>query len=277
MTAAGSGRADSLRERWVDVRGTSIRVRVRGSGRPLLMLMGIGASLDLWQPLADRLVLRNFSVITLDLPGAGLSEAPFPPVRMDGLADVVDAVATHLDLESYDLLGVSFGGIVAQEVARRHPGRVRRLTLCATAPGLGGLPGKPSALIHMWHPLRYWSRGYARRVAPHIYGGQARRGEPGARATLHHRFDHAPSLYGYLTQMYAVTGWSSLPWLRTLRARTLVLHGTDDPIVPTTNGRLLAKLIPDARLYLMEGGGHLFVLDEPGHTAAVVGDFLAAP
>jgi len=91
------------------------------------------------------------------------------------------------------------------------------------------------------------------------------------------RFAHAPSLGGYFAQLYAITGWSSVPWLPRLPQRTLVIAGDDDPIVPLANGRILNRLIPDARLHIVRGGGHLFLLERPADIAALVTDFLTAP
>ena len=84
-----------------------------------------------------------------------------------------------------------------------------------------------------------------------------------------------PSVRGYLGQMYAIAGWTSLPWLHRLRQPTLVLAGDDDPIVPLLNGRILVRRIPDARLHVVDGGGHLLLLERPAEMAALVTGFLA--
>ena len=83
-----------------------------------------------------------------------------------------------------------------------------------------------------------------------------------------------PTLRGYLGQLYAIAGWTSLPWLHGLRQPTLVLAGDDDPIVPSTNGRILARCIPGARLHVVRGGGHLFLLERPSEMATLVADFV---
>ena len=80
---------------------------------------------------------------------------------------------------------------------------------------------------------------------------------------------------GYLAQLYAIAGWTSLPWLSRLRQPTLVIAGDDDPIVPLVNGRLLNRLIPDARLHVVDGGGHLFLLERPAEMADLVTRFLS--
>ena len=147
--------------------------------------------------------------------------------------------------------------------------------LAATGPGLGGVPGSPRVLLALATPRRYYQPDYYRHIAGRIYGGAARR-DPDA--LLHGspaRFVERPTLRGYLGQLYAITGWTSLPWLHRLRQPTLVLAGDDDPIVPLINARILAHRIPDARLHIVPGGGHLFLLEQPAEMAALVTRFLA--
>ena len=88
------------------------------------------------------------------------------------------------------------------------------------------------------------------------------------------RFTHRPTVRGYVGQIYSIAGWTSTPWLWRLRQPTLVLAGNDDPIVPLINGRILAWLIPDARLQVIAGAGHLFILEDPAGVAARVCEFL---
>src|SRR3954464_15720444 len=122
------------------VRAAGLRLRVgrHGSGPPLLLITGIGAHLDMWSPFARFAGERE--LITFDPPGAGLSQRPRRPLRMTGLAGVLTELLDALGLERVDVLGYSFGGGLAQELAHRAPERVRRLVLCATAPGIGGRP-----------------------------------------------------------------------------------------------------------------------------------------
>jgi poly(3-hydroxyoctanoate) depolymerase len=263
------------RIRFLSLGGNRVRVSVRGQGRPLLLVMGIGASLDMWGPFEEAMVPLGYQVISFDLPGTGGSPAVFPPKRMRGLAKVAVRLIDELGLRQVDVLGVSFGGIVAQEIVRQAPDRVRRLVLCATGPGLGGVPGKPSALRHMVTSKRYRSPHHAARIAAELYGGRARL-DPSLHATMTSRFMRPPSAYGYLAQLYAITGWTSVPWLWRVRLPTLILNGDDDPIVRTVNGRIMAALIPHSTLHVIRGGGHLFLLDQTVETVGLVDDFLSA-
>jgi poly(3-hydroxyalkanoate) depolymerase len=261
--------------RIVDVDGIRLRISVRGCGPPLLLVTGLGASLDMAQPFERELTARGIQTVAFDAPGIGESTAYTLPRRMPGIARTVEAMLDALGYDRVDVLGVSLGGVVAQQLAHQAPRRVRRLVLAATGPGLGGAPGSPRVLLALATPRRYYQPDYYRRIAGRIYGGQARR-DPDA--LLHGspaRFVERPSVRGYLGQMYAIAGWTSLPWLHRLRQPTLVLAGDDDPIVPLLNGRILVRRIPDARLHVVDGGGHLFLLERPAEMAALVTGFLA--
>jgi poly(3-hydroxyoctanoate) depolymerase len=262
--------------RFVDAGGVRIRTAVRGSGSPLLVITGLGASLDLSTPFDRELAARGVQAVSFDAPGIGESSPYRWPRRMPGIARTVEQTLDALGYDGVDILGVSLGGVIAQQFAHQAPHRVRRLILAATGPGLGGVPGSPRVLLALATPRRYYQPDYYRRIAGQVYGGAARR-DPDA--LLHGslaRFIERPTLSGYLGQIYAITGWTSVPWLRTLRQPTLVLAGDDDPIVPLVNGRILAWCIPDARLQVVRNGGHLFLLEQPAAMAALVASFLTA-
>lgn len=266
---------DQRQLRFVDVDGIRLRTSVRGVGRPLLLITGLGASLELARPFEQKLTARGVQTVAFDAPGIGESTAYTLPRRMPGIARTIEAMLDALGYDRVDVLGVSLGGVVAQQLAHQAPRRVRRLVLAATGPGLGGAPGSPRVLLALATPRRYYQPDYYRRIAGRIYGGQARR-DPDA--LLHGspaRFVERPSVRGYLGQLYAIAGWTSLPWLHRIRQRTLVLAGDDDPIVPLLNGRILVRRIPDARLHVVDGGGHLFLLERPAEMAALVTGFLA--
>jgi len=258
---------------FVTVDGIRLRVRVRGSGPPLLLVMGLGGSIELWDPLVEAIEGRE--TIAYDAPGTGESELPGRPLSMSQLAAVADGLVLQLGYDRVDLLGVSFGGAVAQQLAFQAPGRVGRLVLAATTCGLGAVPGNPLAMAMLLTPYRYYSRRHLELVAPFLYGGGA--GEPTltdqqALARLH----RPPSLRGYYMQLMAMAGWSSLPFLRSIRQPTLVMAGDDDPIVAPANGQILARLIPDARLHVVKGGGHLFLIDRARESADVIEQFLGS-
>jgi poly(3-hydroxyalkanoate) depolymerase len=262
--------------RFVEVDGVRLRTSVRGSGRPLLVITGLGASLDVAERFERELVGRGVQVIGFDAPGVGESSAYAWPRRMSGVAETVRQMVQALGYDRIDVLGVSLGGAVAQQLARQAQGLVRRLVLAATGPGLGGVPGSPAALLALATPRRYHQPDYFRRIAGRVYGGLARRDPDLVLGGSVARFVEPPTLRGYLGQLYAIAGWTSLPWLHGIRRPTLVLAGDDDPIVPSINARILAGCIPGARLHVVRGGGHLFLLERPLEMAALVADFVDA-
>jgi poly(3-hydroxyoctanoate) depolymerase len=261
--------------RHVDVGDVRLRVSVRGTGRPLLLVTGLGASLDLAAPFEEELCARGRQVISFDAPGVGGSTAYRWPRRLGGVAETVVGLLDRLGIDEVDVLGVSLGGAVAQQLARSAPHRVRGLVLAATAPGLGGVPGSPHVLMTLATPRRYRDPAYYRQIAGRIYGGAARTDPAGLVHAALGRF-RPPSTWGYAGQLYSIAGWSSLPWLHTLRHPTLVLAGDDDPIVPVVNGHLMAWRIPGARMHVVRGGGHLFILERPAEIADLVTSFLDA-
>ena len=255
--------------RTIPVGEVRLRTSVRGTGRPLLLITGLGASLELAEPFEQELAARGRQVISFDAPGIGGSTPYRSPRRMPGLVRTVTGLLDALGLDQVDVFGVSLGGVVAQQLARQAPDRVRCLVLAATAPGLGGMPGAPSALLALTTPRRYRDPEHYLQIAGRIYGGMART-DP--RRLLHTVIGRVrpPSLAGYVGQLYAITGWSSLPWLHALRQPTLVLAGDDDPIIPLVNGRILAWRIPDSRLHVVRGGGHLFIFQRPPGIAGLI-------
>ena len=158
-----------------------------------------------------------------------------------------------------DVVGFSYGGAVAQQLAIDHPERIRRLVLAATTCGWGAVPGPLQAMAVFAHSLRLYSPAYFERVAATLYGGVTSR-DAGSRA--HEGARHAANLqasYGYAMQLLGATGWTSLPYLERIRHETLVINGDDDPLVPVANAELLARRIPRATLEIVEEAGHLFL------------------
>lgn len=261
----------------IQVGGQRLRVSIQGEGRPLLLINGIGATADLFEPFRDALAERGgWQTIAFDAPGVGGSPAPMYPPTMRCLAGTVAGLIAELGHDRVDVLGLSWGGALAQELARRHPERVRRLVLVATMHGWTSLPGRPAAMSILASPARYYFPAYLRRVAPTLYGREILDHPDLLRRHAQLRAGRPPSPVGYTWQLWALRRWTSLPWLHKLGAPTLVLAGDDDPIIPLTNLELMARRIPHAELQVVEGGGHLFLFLRPAAMADRVSTFLAA-
>jgi len=262
------------------VGGRQLRVAVRpGVARavrrpPLLLINGIGASLELLEPFV-REVDPGVDVIRFDPPGVGGSAEPPGPYRFTGLCALIAGLLTELAVDVVDVLGISWGGAVAQHFAAFQRARCRRLVLVSTATGSLMVPARPSVLAHMVTPRRYLDRAFMERVAGSIYGGSAREDPERIAAAMNNGNRVGPSR-GYLYQLTAGAGWTSVPFLPLLRQRTLILSGDDDPIIPLANARLMKLLIPKARLHVFHGG-HLGLVSEATELAPIVDAFLTAP
>lgn len=239
------------------------------SGPPLLIFNGIGASVDLLEPL--MLGLTNVPTLTFDLPGVGASQASILVRRLPGFAQLARELLDDLGIDSVNVMGISWGGGLAQQFTRQYPQRVHRLVLAATSTGHLMVPPRPSVILRMATPLRYLSAGYFKTIAGAIYGGDFRNDT--ALTERHVRRMAPPSIIGYLNQLWALSGWTSAFWLHRLTQPTLVMAGDDDPIVPLVNARLLARLIPDAQLEIFDCG-HLFLLTRLERSVATLERFL---
>ena len=261
----------------VTVRGRRLRVQVRRpqavSGPPLLVINGIGAALDLLDPFVDALPADR-EVVRFDPPGVGGSPDVLLPYHLTTFAPIVGDLIAELGYGRVDVLGYSWGGALAQQLAVVRAAQVRRLVLVATTTGALAVPAGPRVLCRFLNPRWMRNPAAALAAASEFYGGTVRTHPERAAATL---AGIAHSLHrsrrGYAQQLAAIVGWTSLPVLRLIRARTLVVAGDDDPIIPALNATILSRGIPDARVH-RHPGGHLAIVTEAPELAAVTAEFL---
>ena len=276
-----SRQTDTYVMRWemirnISVDGQVIRTSVRAGDParpPLVMANGIGASLELLQPFVDE-IDPDIGVIRFDVPGVGGSPLPSRPYRFGGLVRLLDLVLDQLGYDRIDMLGVSWGGALAQQFALRKPRRCRRLVLASTATGSLMIPAGPRILKNMATPRRYRDPGYAVQIAANVYGGRLREDPELARELLHKHLRLGPSR-GYAYQLLAGLGWTSLPFLPLIRQQTLILAGADDPIIPLINARIMCRLLPHADVLIYDDG-HLGLLTCAPELGKAVTNFLRA-
>lgn len=266
-SSPGSGRRFVLA--W---RGLWISGAVHGKGDPLLLIMGLGGNVEMWEPLMPHLPGRR--LITFDAPGTGMSSLPMIAVTVPELANLAAAVLDHLHVQHADVLGYSYGGSVAQQLAVQHPHRVDRLVLVATTCGVGAEPADPQVASALASPWRYYSREYFKRTAPLVYGGLVGRDESVQDRLFNARSERPPHPYGYFLQLVGGSDWSSLSFLRDITHATLVLAGDQDPLVPIAAVQQISDAVPHGRTHIVPGAGHLLLMDEPQRSGAVISDFL---
>jgi poly(3-hydroxyalkanoate) depolymerase len=229
--------------------------------------------MELLQPFVDALDPRR-GIIRFDMPGIGGSPAPVLPYHLATSAPLLAGLLDQLGHERADVLGISWGGGLAQQFALSRPDRAGRLVLVATGTGALMVPACPGVLLRMLTPRRHRDPGYAARIAGELYGGSARKDPVVARDLLHATTRLGPAR-GYYYQLLSAAGWTSLPRLPWLRTPTLILAGDDDPVIPLANARIMHRLIPRSELHIYHGG-HLELAAHPERIAPVVEAFLDA-
>ncbi|MEP7191311.1 MAG: alpha/beta fold hydrolase [Actinomycetota bacterium] len=204
--------------------GLRIAIRVQGKGDPLLLMNGMTRPMRSWANVIGG--LEDRTVVSFDAPGVGASPTSVRPLSIAELATVAESVLDAAGFADADVLGYSHGGAVAQELAHQAPDRVRGLILAATSCGMGATPGAGQDMLR--------SLGVPRVASPWPL----------------------PDPLGFLWQSMAVSSWSSIPFLGSIRSRTLVVCGSRDRVVPPSNSRVLARRIPGASLVMLQGAGH---------------------
>jgi poly(3-hydroxyalkanoate) depolymerase len=255
LTGSEFGTSKRSVERLIPALGQQIRVSVRaGSGVPLVLCNGIGASLEVLDPFVDQLD-PDTTVVRFDVPGIGGSSDSPLPYTFPYLAAVLGRLLRALGLggEGVDVLGLSWGGALAQQFAFQNPSRCRRLILASTGVGIGMVPAAPAVLAKLLTPQRFLDRDHAAKIAGELYGGSARTDA----SIVQRLFDRqlmAGSAVGYAHQLLAASVWSSLFALPLIRQPTFIVAGTDDPIIPVINARIMSRLLPHATMHLHTGG-----------------------
>jgi poly(3-hydroxyalkanoate) depolymerase len=263
--------------RRVRVLGQDVRVAVRpgaGVGPPLVLCNGLGASLDLLEPFVAELP-PDIEVVSFDVPGVGGSSIPRVPYNFALMSLLLGRLLRKLGYDAVDMLGISWGGGLAQQFAFQNPRRCRRLVLVSTGTGSLMVPAHPRILAKMVTPRRFRDPDFAVSIAASLYGGQLRDHPQLAKRILHEQA-RLGSRRGYALQLAAGIGWTSLPFLPMLRQRTLVLAGDDDPIIPVINARMINHLLPHSELHVFHDG-HLGLVTRAAELGPIVASFLSEP
>jgi poly(3-hydroxyalkanoate) depolymerase len=253
------------------VDGRTLRVAVWRASKataklPILFFNGIGANIEAMAPMAELLDDRDF--ITFDMPGIGGSPDPVVPYNAILMSRIAALLLDRFDMLIVDVMGVSWGGAMAQQFALQNTARTNKLILVATSAGMLMVPGNPASLVKMADPRRYIDPEFMAKHFKTLYGGMVgNKSEHIGRIT-------PPSKTGYFYQLMAMMGWTSAPFLPFMKTETLIMMGDDDQIVPLANGKFLNFLIPNSELFVVKNGGHLFLLSHVEESIAKIRAFL---
>ena len=263
----------------VKANGINIYYRVQGKGEPLILIMGLGGECGDWilQACAFK---KYYRVVTFDNRGVGKSDKPGEPYTIKTMADDTVGLMDHLGIDKAHILGVSMGGMIAQEVAINYPKRVKKLILVSTTAGRDEKGGHSPGLLKAMGLKEGFSDEDIKSVdiGKVMTSLNAHAFSSGAIKTVAVPFCWVRTklfgIKGVKGQFEAVMTHSTLDRLHTIKAPTLVIAGAEDRIVPSSSSDVLANRIPDARLVKVEGGSHTLVAEKRGRFNREVLDFL---
>ncbi|HEY2571189.1 MAG TPA: alpha/beta hydrolase [Solirubrobacteraceae bacterium] len=246
---------------------------------PLLLIMGMsGTSLHWGEPFL-QLLRKDFDVIVYDHRGVGASTPLGGSVTIRQMADDAAGLLAALELDDAHVIGISMGGMVAQELALDHPERVRTLTLgCTYCGGEDSTLADESVMRELAAAIASGERERALRAGWEINVSDTMAADDEAYASFRAiGMRRAVAVPVILEQLQACAAHDAHARLTQLAIPTLVIHGTDDRLLPVQNGRVIASRIPAARVEIFDGVGHLFFWERPERSAELVREHAAAP
>jgi pimeloyl-ACP methyl ester carboxylesterase len=248
-----------------------------GEGPPLLLIMGMSGTKHHWGDRVLEELRRDFDTIVYDHRDAGDSTKTSQPFSIADLAKDAAGLLESLEIDSAHVMGISMGGMVAQELALARPERIRSLTLgCTYCGGEGSLLTSEGVMRRLAEGMSSGDRERAVRTAWEVNVSPKFAAEEDAYARfLANGMRYAMPVPVIMEQMRAITAHDTSARLPELGLPTLVVHGTLDQMLPVENGHMIARLIPDSRLEILKGIGHMYFLEEPERSAQLVRDHAA--
>ncbi|SEE69471.1 Pimeloyl-ACP methyl ester carboxylesterase [Rhizobiales bacterium GAS191] len=266
----------TMRRAWVN--GITIAYDIRGSGPPLILIMGYRLSSSAWPPDFIEALAKRFTLVSFDNRGTGLSDKPTCGYALSNMAKDVGGLMDHLGIESANVIGYSMGGAVAQELACHHPERVRSLVLCATLCGGPRAVYAHPAVISVMRDLDGLDPvAAARRIWTVTYEPAylaANRDE--VERQMHREIVSPTPLHAADLQFQAFVDFNSSQALSAVRSPTLIITGDRDELIPPRNSEILAELISGARLTILHGCAHRAIWESTSECVTLIGDFLQA-
>jgi len=263
------------------INGVKIHYNEAGEGPPLLLIMGYGMPGDAW--LGSLPFMSDFRAIYYDNRGTGQSAAPPGPYTIPQMADDAAGLLDHLGIPSAYVYGMSMGGMIAQELVLRYPGKVRSLVLgCTLCGGEHSTMGDPQIIESLIDVVGSMGKGdpaaWVDRQLPLLFTPEWIAANPAIRDIFLMMAPMLPPTPPETAQhaMAGLFGWTTYDRLPQIKAPTLVIHGDRDVLIPVENAHVLASRIPGARLHIVEGAGHGYPAQDPVGVHQMVTDFLRA-
>jgi pimeloyl-ACP methyl ester carboxylesterase len=250
-----------------------------GTGPPLLLIMGMSGTAQHWGEPFLAPLRGHFETIVYDHRGVGESSRLEGPVTIAQMAADAAALLVALEVDSAHVLGISMGGMIAQELALAHPERVRTLTLgCTYCGGEGSALSSPEVMRKLGEGMMSGDRALALRAGWEVNVSESMAADEEAfERFLAIGSANAVAIRVVMAQMQACAAHDTSARLGALEMPVLVVHGTEDQLLPVQNGRVIASRIPGARLEILEGVGHLFFWERPELSAELVRTHAAIP
>jgi len=268
---------DDIAVHFAGVNGINLAYRVQGEGPPLVLVMGYRLSSIAWPEAFVEQLARQFTVITPDNRGTGLSEKPVEGYAIANVARDIRALLDQLDITGVHMLGYSMGGAIAQEFVRQFPERVLSLILCATMCGGPHAIYAKSSTVSVMRDLDGLSpEEAARRIWKVTYSpGYLERHPEAAEAQMRREIALPTPLHAADLQFQAFAEFDGSKVLTAIRCPTLVLTGDSDELISPQNSRVLAKLIPGSRLVVIPDCGHRLMWEATDECVLLITGFIA--
>ncbi len=254
------------------VAGTELHYERAGDGEPLLLIQGMSGTHLAWGRPFGSLLERSFDCVAFDNRGIGLSGPAEEPFTIAEMAADALGLLDALEVERAHVLGISMGGMIAQELALAHPGRVRSLAIgCSYCGGPGSQLMDPTDFQVLAAALASGDRERVYRAMWELNLSPGFRADESRYAEFHEMASALPVARRTVElQLQAIVAHDTSARLPGLTVPTLVLHGTEDRILGVANGRQIASLVPGSRLKIFERTGHLFWWEHPERAAELV-------
>jgi len=256
--------------------GINIYYVEEGQGPPLLMIMGFGGQHHSWGDETVQLLSRHFRTVRFDNRGTGNTDKPQVDYTIAMMADDAAGLLDALGIERAHVYGVSMGGMIAQELALRHPQKVAGLVLGCTTPGWAKGVSPSAEVIQLMMPEPGLSREeQIRKSWPAICSPRfLEEGREFLEEMLRRSLENPTPIDTLNRQAAAIQNFDTYDRLPQIRAPTLIVHGDQDVLIPVQNAYILHERIPGSRLHIIEGAGHVYFWERPREAAQAVIDFL---